>query len=424
MRRVFVAAVAAGLLGCSGTETTQPVNQAPTIAFAFDKIVVQKGVDANLSVTVSDANDDPLTITWQITSGTLVAQNAQKTVMRWTPPNSVGLDTVRVSVSDGQESDSIEEALKRGTRTTAGVSQPSYVKSQSPYILDTPLLVVLGPATTTIEAGVELYLEQQDAVIDVIGTLRATGTETERVLIRPNDRTLRCGEERGWWRGIEATSEDQYSGFVDLTYTDVLYGVHDIFLLLGGASANLQHCRILCAKEAGIRISDSGTLTVEHCEISNNQNHGIEISSLAAVPQAVTIRYSKIVSNGHTGVFVDLLDNLQQVPILIQYNRVEFNSVNGIVLSGAAWPAISYNDMSLNNFSTISNIRIVPPFPSGVVIGGEWDTLLVQHNYWGQSYSAGEVGSIEETITDAADHGQIDTRVIVSPWENQSQCIP
>jgi hypothetical protein len=34
------------------------------------------------------------------------------------------------------------------------------------------------------------------------------------------------------------------------------------------------------------------------------------------------------------------------------------------------------------------------------------------------------VSLIEETITDAADHAQIDTRVIVSPWENQSQYTP
>lgn len=422
MRRVFVAAVAAGLLGCSGTETTQPVNQAPTIAFAFEKIVVQKGVAVDLSVNVSDANDDPLTITWQITSGTLVAQNAQKTVMRWTPPNSVGLDTVRVSVSDGQELDSIVEEIKRGTRTTAGVSQPSYFKQESPYILDTPRLVVSKLATTIIEAGVELYLEQEDAVIDVVGTLRATGTESERVLIRPNNRTFRCGEERGWWKGIEVTTDDQ-SGFVDLAYTDVLYGIRGILLFIGDASASLQYCRIKCSNDAGIRISGTGTLTVEHCEISDNQNYGIAVSSLGSAPQAVTIRHNKITNNGHTGVSIDLLDYVQAVPIVIQYNRVEFNGVNGVVLSGAAWPAISYNDISLNNFSTISNIRLVPPFPGGGPPEA-WDTLLVQHNYWGQAYDESDVSSIEDTITDAADHAQIDTRVIVSPWENQSQYIP
>jgi len=423
MRTVLVAAVAASVLGCSGTETIQPVNQAPTIAFAFEKIVVQKGVAVDLNVNVSDANDDPLTITWQITSGTLVAQNAENTVMRWTPLNSIGVDTARVSVSDGQESDSIVEAIKRGTRTTAGVAPQSYFKHESPYILDTPRLAVLGATTTTIEAGVELYLEQEDAVIDVVGTLRATGTESERVLIRPNNRTFRCGGERGWWKGIEATTSDQ-SGFVDLAYTDVLYGICGVFLFVGDASANLQHCRIMCSNDAGIRISGSGTLTVEHCEISNNQNYGIAISSLAELPQAVSIRYNEIINNGHTGVFIDLRDNLQQVPILIQYNRVEFNGVNGILLASASWAGISYNDISLNNLSTVSNIRIVPPFPSGMVIGGQWDTLLVQHNYWGQAYDEDDVDAIEKTIIDATNHGQIQTEVIVSPWENQSQYAP
>jgi hypothetical protein len=423
MSKVCVAIIA-GLLfvGCSGGDTgVEPLNTPPTITFTMNKMVVKRGVDNDLTVVVSDADeDDRLTVTWDITSGTLTPRtsaSSSERIMVWDTPSSVGTDTVTVTVTDGEASASVTEEIKRGTKTEETVARATFRVGDSPYILapnnSPPSVFISGAATTTIEPGVEIYIDYEDANIDVLGTLVANGTESEPVLIRPNDRRLRCQDGRGWWKGIQARSEDQFIGAVNLRHTEISYGEHNI-RLIGAARADLRNCRILCAERAGVRITGIGTLIVRDSEIVQSELFGVEVHSISpsSLPDSVAITGCEILNNGADGIHLELPDFGQTVPIHITYNLIKFNQINGIALHGAVFPTIRLNEIWYNNVTAESNIRLMPPFPSPAVV----PTLDATENFW--NYFNEE--QIKRTITDMDDNSSIGTYVVVDPWLDTS----
>jgi hypothetical protein len=432
MRRVCIAALLLPLLlNCGGTETIEPINQGPSITFTFTEIAVRDNLTHDLTVAVSDPEGDPLTVTWFITSGTLTAQNSSNTIMRWDPPDSPGTDTIVVSVSDGEFSESVTEEIKRGTLVMLGVgmSTRTFAAALSPYIVKANVItpsIDVGK-TFTLEAGVEWYITKEGGAtsdietIEVEGTLVANGTEENPVLIRPNDRTLRCGGGRGWWEGFRLSP----TGVANLTYAEISYGVYNLHLAAGAGSATLQNCRILCSLSAGIKMDNNGTLNVDHCQITDNANHGIDISSLVGLPTNVVITNNEIRFNGHTGIFMDLYDADQVVPIAIRRNLIEFNASNGIAMTHAVWPTIENNDIMRNNTGTLSNIRFLVPFPTvgvdSLIIPADWDSLFTPNNYWGGVFQPGQGNFIDQGIWDSIDMPAIGTRVIVDPWQNVSQ---
>lgn len=406
------------LFGCSGEESTvTPENNPPTITFGTNRIVIRKGVAYDLSVNVSDADGDPLTVTWRITSSTLTPQNAQNTIMRWATPGTVGTDTVWVTVSDGKATASVEEIIKRGTLSTSTVAPSTYSKSSSPWILapdnSPPSVLISGGTTTVIEAGVELYIDGPESVIDVLGRLESNGTEGEPVLIRPNDRRARCGDTRGWWEGIQGWSEDLNVGIVDFTYTEIRSAEFNV-RLTGTAQAYLEHCKIACGRSAGVRITGSGILYINNCDISDCAQNGIEVSSVSSIPSAVTITNNEIQFN-NDGIYLDLPDVMQTLMIDISYNLIKDNWVNGISFRNSVFATVRNNHISRNNWGTTSNIRLVPPYPGTADV----DTLHAEYNYWGAAYT-GSGSTIEATITDSADNAGIGTRVNIHPWVNTS----
>jgi hypothetical protein len=438
MRRVFLAALVIPLImSCSGSDTVEPVNQEPSINFTFDPIAVDFNSQPVLTVTVNDPDDDPLTVSWLMTAGagTLASQNSQNTAMRWTPTRAVGTDTVTVTVSDGELSATVTEVLKRATKRTG--SEPLLRKSGSPYLIDPRSLptdpaeqiVIPGGHTVEIEAGVELFIGTPEQEIIVEGTLESNGTEPEPVFFLPNSRALRCGEGRGWWKYIQVTTEGSFVGQVNLNYTTVSHAEVNVWIRQGDASADLQNCSLICSREAGIKMSSNGTLIVNNCDISSNRQHGIEIFSLSSLPANVTITNSNISSNSHTGIYMDLQDINQAVPISIRNNNISFNSTNGIYLTNAAWATIQNNDIVFNNLSTLSNIRLdhtndPSPYPVGVANPADWDTLLAINNYWGDEFDPDDINLIERSVWDRADYPQVGTRVIVTPWQNTNQYNP
>src|SRR5262245_36904212 len=130
LMRGFAGAIILALVACSsgGDSGTPPVNAPPTIAFATTDWAVQKSQPVDLTVDVDDPDGDPLTITWDITRGSLAAQNSAKTVMRWTTPATVGTDTVTVSVSDESLTRKTTAVIKVATLLTASVAPGVYTK--------------------------------------------------------------------------------------------------------------------------------------------------------------------------------------------------------------------------------------------------------------------------------------------------------
>jgi hypothetical protein len=426
MRVMLIVLVIPLAISCSGTETPETVNQAPTIHYTATEIVVDKRRNARLTVSVSDPDGDPLTLSWQITSGTL-SDGSSSTEKIWDPPNEVGTDTLTVTVSDGDLKDSVTEIIKRGTRETADMyGNWRFRKADSPLILDPPAASTIqfttnANETVTIEPGVEIYVNVQDLAIEVRGTLESIGTQADTILIRPNDRTLRCGDGRGWWEGLRAKTEGPVAGRINMEYTQVSYGVRNIFLQDGDASANLKNCRLVCSRDAAIEMASRGTLLVDNCDISSNRTHGIDISSLSTVPASVTITNNFIRSNGHTGINMELRDVSQAADITIERNEIKLNSIHGIAMTNAVWATIQHNDFILNNLANVSNIWLETPFPDAVNVPADWDTLLAINNYWSRAYNPGEIGLIEDTVEDRSDNPALGTYVIVDPWQNTPQ---
>jgi len=413
---VLVALVGA-LVGCAEDNPVEVANQPPVIAFTFDPLGVQKGVPVNLSVSVSDPDDENLSVSWSITRGTLTSQNPAKTIMQWLPPDATGLDTVTVQVSDGKVSRQVVEPLYVCTRTTAGIAQAFYQASDSPYIIapsSTQLLVDEG-AACTIDAGVVFLIDTPGLEIQVLGDLSVQGTVDEPVTMRPNDRTLSCQGDAGWWNGINVRSGIVTSGTMDMDYAVVSYGETNVLVSEGG-TASVSDSRLICGKDAGAKMAGSRWLRVERCEITSNTSYGVDIFGIASRPDSVRVLFNTIRFNGNTGIHMRLDDGTHAARITVARNLIEWNGTNGIQLEQAVFPDIHQNHFAFNGHGgALMNLRLETGYPGS---GAPFDTLDATLNYWGASFT-NPIG-IEQTIRDSFDDGGVGTRVKVEPWLNAS----
>jgi hypothetical protein len=333
---------------------------------------------------------------------------------------SIGQDTVTVTVSDGELSDEVAAIVKRGTRNTAtDLSSYTFTADGSPWILDPPVGTIRW-GDIQIEAGTELYINREDLLVEIVGNLQSIGTRSDTILVVPNDRTVRCGDERPWWKGFQLVADGPNVGQADMAYTQVSYGERSLYVWQGNSSAHVRNCRFVCGGEAGIKMGSSGVLVVDSCEVSDNKQYGIYVSS-STVPQSVTITNCLIKSNDHTGIALDLRDETQAADITIEYNDIRLNSSYGITLINAVWATIQHNDFALNNLSNVSNIVLFDPYPNVSGSTAAWDTLPAIYNFWGRAYTPGEISLIEKTVVDQRDDPDLGTVIVVEPWENTPQ---
>lgn len=413
------------LAGCGNDSTTPVINSAPTIRFTFAPIAVPLGLPVDLTVAVSDEDEgDALTVTWDITRGTLTSADGSQTKMTWAVPFTLGTDTVTVSVTDGEATATTTEVLKVGT--LVGSSPPASFRLQdSPYILrdDTqspPRLIVTQ--TTDIDPGVEIFVDLEETIIDVTGTLRINGTASQPVVIRANDRTLRCSKNRGWWTGILVYSEGQEpnvsNGYVIMDHADISYADNGVHMRDGG-HATIRDSEITCCGSNGVLLEGTGDLTIARTTIHNTASNGVTVESgtPTILPGAINITDCDISINGNAGVSLNfndfpVFDNPPSVPVTIQGNRFEFNASHGILMKNWVWPMIEYNNFSFNG-SGASNIRLEAPFHDASAP----DSIDVSCNYWGAAIS--NQNTIENSIRDRLDTTTLGTRLLVKPWLNE-----
>ena len=413
-RLVIIAAMLLPACG-GGSSPASPdtkENQPPSITFGYTPLGVPRNTTVELSVTVSDADGDALTVAWSVTRGSLAAVDAAKTRMNWTAPQQPGIDTVRVTVSDGQATREIVEPIYVCTRVTSTDFAGQWSAPGSPYLLQPAGgRMAAGAATTTIEPGVVFLFGAQGGSVQIEGTVIAHGTESAPIVFRPDDRTLRCQSGRGWWDGIEVRGA---AGMADFDWVEVWYGRQNV-LLLDSGSATLRHCALRCGQEAGVMISSSGALIVDSCAVDNNAGAGISVQSLTALPDSVIVRHSTISINGVSGVNLSLNDVAKSVPVRIERNVIEFNFTFGIFVTRNVFPTIHYNRFEANGLSNqLSNVWLEAPYPDGVA----FDTLDATYNYWGGTFAS--AADIEPLIHDRLDDFSIGTKIRVDPWLNTS----
>jgi hypothetical protein len=416
-KRVLAGVAVLGFVACGGggdDSGTNPTNRAPEIAFTFKPLATAKNVPVDLTITATDQDGDPLTINWTVTRGTLAAQNSKKTIMRWTVPATVGVDTVNVSVSDGTVTRKLTEAIHVATVDNDG----PFTKSNSPYIIatagPTPRLAVPAGSTLTIQAGTQIYINAPGLVLDVTGTLSAHGTAGEPIAIYHNDRSFVCGGSNDGWQGIQASREAGASeaGVVDLEYVDLWYPVDGI-RLQDDAVATLNNCSVRCSKHAGVWMEGSGVVKVIDSKLTDGAGDGLAIAAVASVPDSVLVQGSTLSFNNGSGIRMDLNDTSKSAFIDVQYNDFQFNSTHGISLAHSVFPQIHFNNFRGNGDSSVSSLYLQSGYPG--VAQAELDATC---NFWGSA--SAQQSTIDIGIHDSLDQGTVQTRVKSCPWLNSN----
>jgi hypothetical protein len=430
---VFV--IATIFAACSDDTTAPPANKSPTIQLTLTKWAIETQRLTTLTAVVSDADDDPLTVTWSVIrdgkpSGTLTEDDQGSTDMRWRAPSgegAVGRDSVVATVSDGKGGKATDvETILVGTLREANVAgQDTLFKAFSPYIVRPGggALAIIGGATLRIEAGVEVLIDKAEIDISVVGRLIGNGTQAEPVVIRPNARSA----EPGAWKGITASPSGAAPPWIDLTYTDVLYAT-DAIKATGPSRVDLDGCRIMFSRDNAVNHGSTGPLVVQNCAITNNTRTGIRIEKGIGTepPSQVVIQGGNITFNGdiatHTpnedeaGILISLDDPNGSADIQIFCNEISNNGVPGIQLINAVYPDIHHNAIYRNergNAQPRLNLRLANDF------GGVETTLFTRENYWGAPYDdPADSVFIKETIRDVDDGAGtgITVQVIVDPW--------
>jgi len=301
---VLIVGLSVAFAGCSDDSTSPPPNNAPTIELKVAKWATTTQATVTFSAVVSDPDDDPLTVTWQVRrggqpSGSLNAADQGTPSMRWTAPLEVGVDEVIATVSDGNGGEATDsETIKVGTLRSASSVTVSQIwnKANSPYVLRPGGLAISINkfVTVTIEAGVEVFVDKDGLDFVVNGELVTNGTEAEPVVITPNARDAGPGD----WQGITAIADTEVP-IVNLTGADIRYAIAGI-RSRDSARLTLDGCRIMFTRENAVLHEATGPLTVQNCTITNNERTGIRVSRGPGVafPNQVIIQGDSISVNG------------------------------------------------------------------------------------------------------------------------------
>jgi hypothetical protein len=404
------------LMGCSETVTVQEPNDPPQMTFTFDPIAVARGANVTLSVAVTDPDEDPVTVTWDVSRGTLDPADQGKVLMSWRAPTSAGTDTVWVTASDGKHTVSLMDTIVVGNIWPSDVNgEVTWDLSRSPVVISVsgspPRLVIPNRSILTVEAGVIVYA-QEDLIIDVAGTLICNGTADNLIKFLPNSRS----PDPGFWEGMLGSTDAGSGappGEFHLQHTRITYAAENI-LLTNGASAELHNCQLYFSRDVAMHHdSGSGELIVNNCNITDNNGDGIVISSFSTYPDFVQITGNKISFNGGVGIQIELNDPYGDTPIDITDNEITWNSYYGIQLIGAVYPTVNQNALHTNdrlqsNAANRRNFKLEPAFI------GSLPEIDATNNYWLTTDSL----VIEQTVFDSRDHAEINTRVRFWPWLN------
>jgi len=417
-------------MGCSSDSPSEPPNdnKNPTIGWTFDKVAVGVNTDNTLTVTVDDPDGDAVTVTWTVSAGQLNDPQGNPS-MGWSAPNAHASVSVTAVANDGKGgSAQVSETILVGTvRSTSFANSTTLLASQSPYIFEpsSTVMAIIGGATVTVEAGVDIYMKPA-AELQVEGNLLCNGTSSQPIRIKPNTRTL----DEGAWAGLRGTT----SGSIDLTRTEIEYAKEGV-LGLNATTVLLTGCKITFSEQSAVRFQSDGELRVEDCTITNNRGSGILIEGGFAgrMPSQVTIRGDSIAFNGRfadsveyteeAGIAVNIADPAGALPFVIANNEISRNDYTGIrigdpnnTLNHPAYPAISGNGIFGNEFRKSSKAQVILEVPFGTITDQHVDA---RNNFWGQAFPApADSSQIKQGIIDRGDNVGILAFVVVYPWLN------
>jgi len=414
------------MTACSSDDPVVVVeeNSPPTVTFAFEKLVVDADTPVQLNVVVDDADGDPVAVNWTIQrggtdSGTILGGQGTP-ILDWRSPVVLGTDSITITATDGQGgSTTIIETIRNGT---VRVSAPTtFTKAASPYIIRPTNVTFPVLATTTVEPGVEIFMDKQGTIISVEGTLSAVGTPGDTITITTNLRD----QVPGKWAGIQVQGVMGNEANLVLDYCLVEYGIDQIQASFYSV-INIQHSLLRFSMFSAVKVtggsSAPATMTLLDSDLRDNNQRAVNIETPASYPGTITIRRNKFTFNGdqtprnagvpiHGAIHMTVNDPSNLGAFVISNNNIFRNLNIGIYLEGAVFPTITNNVLVGNDFLSGAgfsrNIRLQPPFGGTPVAD-----ITATNNYWAVT----TIGDIRQTVVDKWDSGQITTEVLVDPW--------
>jgi hypothetical protein len=268
-------------------------------------------------------------------------------------------------------------------------------------------LTVLEGNVTTIEPGVEIYVNTTDAFFEVLGELDAHGTVDEPIIIRQNNRTFACGTaNNGSWAGILASGA---SSVVDLEFVELWFPQKGV-RLRDSSIGILSNVSVRCSGVAGAVMEGFGSLRAIDSKFTDGLGDGVVIAT--SLPDSVRIQGCTLSFNHSSGIRMDLEDATKAVPIYVEYNDIEFNDAHGISLANSVFPQIHFNKFLGNGDSSPSSLFLQGGYPDPVNL----PELDVTCNFWGGPHAS--QSAVDDEIHDSLDVSTVHTRVKSCPWLN------
>ena len=134
---------------------------------------------------------------------------------------------------------------------------------------DAPLRVVLVDDHDAMRDAFRTILETAGMVIDVSDTLVVVGNPAEPIVIRPNLNNLTCGDDRGWWQGINVANNISDPGYLEMDNAHIWYGQWGVRLREQG-TAVIRNSELRCSGNNGVLHEGSGVLLIDNTPIVDN----------------------------------------------------------------------------------------------------------------------------------------------------------
>jgi hypothetical protein len=358
-------------------------NEAPSqLSISKDVCYVAKGQEVPLSGVAYDGDGDPIYYQWSTTGGTFDPPDGKGSAVVWTAPQTPGMITITLSVTDEIEVSHTSETIE------VGGSFPSYITntitiadSGFVYILDKlQPVVVPDNVTLTIDGGVRIVVNSENGGIVVEGILIALGTQGNEVIIGPSS----CLPEKGEWNGIRFIGTAA-SG--ELTFMRI-HSAENGIIASGGASVNIRNCTLNNHSNNGVEVSDSARLTMTQCTVWENST-GVYVRNSELDMQRSSIRY-----NGEIGL--ELSATSEEFTARIDTCNISNNKTYGIYITGIAQPEIHYCSIFSNGSTGTGEAVRLEAY-------AESDSVRVDYNFWGIGYdSEEEIASLVHDRNDVA----------------------
>ena len=323
-------------------------------------------------------------------------------------------------------------------------SDTTWTKANSPYILTGNVLVYNG-VTLTIEAGATVNLN--DFYIMVNGTLRAKGTETERIQFNGGEITFiphssDWNEQTGSGSIIENANLE--SAIVDITSASPKIIDNSILTITGSGnpivSRNIIHDGITVFGGSVSYNDISGGVSVKGGSVVSNNtiSGGIDVSCLGSSPSSgfpvisnnnITgggisiIGYALISHNIISGCTVAIQSYLMRLLVgdvinaypLIERNLITHNThgitiaLSSVYRAGTVAPTIRNNTITYNSvgiyIESITNYNSTPTIIYNNIHDNDYSIKITEYvqneinatyNWWGIS----DISAINQTIYD------------------------